>query len=366
MLGPAGFGDFFLVYSIILVGMTFVEFGLGSRALRVAADPEPGVIVTTVIVSRIFTSTLVSVGVVIFATMSGILNPLLAVLLAVYATGDLFANLVQSFLIGFFREKSGAALLLARRVLVVAALIPGLFVSSPDPWIYGALALGGLFGYVSGVASLRRHFGRFSNPFSFVSRNRRYWASSVATNIQQADVIFIGALGSATLAGLYAAANRLASPLNLLTSSVLQSTVPHISAKKTTQEKFASFGRVRRVMFGFALLLAVLSVAAPLAVLILFGDEYRDAWPIAVSVTLVAALNAIIQTFLAWYYSVGIPRAVPWVLTAWSLLMLIGVAIGAALNVLLLVGVGQVAAALLAVIGIMVIFKRRPVPIEEV
>jgi O-antigen/teichoic acid export membrane protein len=346
-LGPTEFGVFSLAYGIVLLCMTFAELGLGSRALRVAAEPDPGEVLSTVLLLRAATSLTITIvlGVVISAV--GLMTPFAAWMLMVYATGDLFGNLAQSFLIGFFSETRAMAVLLVRRLLVAGLLVGGLLLAPGSGLVvcYFALGVGGLTGYVSGLIALRSRFGRLGNPIRFISHNRRFWSSSVALNVQQADTILLSAIAGPTLTGLYSAAVRLSSPMNLLTSSVLQSVVPHLTAKTNHADRRKAFNRVFKAMLVYAGGLSLSSALAPIAVLVLFGSAYTEAWPMAVAVVLVAAANSVLQTFMAWYYSIGVPRLVPFILWGWAILMLSSVAIGASFDSLIVIGVGQVLSA---------------------
>lgn len=348
-LGLTSFGEFSIGYSAILMLMVILEFGFGNRALRVMGENEPNRLATTIIIIRSATDTLVIVVAAVVLSLIGFLPGIIALMLVVYTTGELFATLSQSMLVGFFREKASIASLLLRRVLTLGAMFWVLLDADGhrELLVYAVLGGSGAVGYAISFAQLAPHAAKPLSPFALILENRRFWISSVSNNLQRADTLVIGALGSTALAGLYSAAVRLTSPLNLLTGSILQSVMPSMSVAKNQDARRLIFGKVLKAMTCYAALLMLGSALAPLVIRIMYGEEYVSAAPIAVAVFLVAGMNAVIQALLAWYYSSGLPSRVPVFLAMWTVFILISVAAGAILDSATIIALGLVASAVL-------------------
>ncbi|MDN4641335.1 oligosaccharide flippase family protein [Agreia sp. PsM10] len=311
-MGVVDFGAFSIGYSAALLLMTAFEFGLGNRSLRLASDKEPGRTVATILSTRFVTNLVVFTAVLIGWQIfhRGSWNWGLA--LALYVTGDLFGNLTQSILIGSMQEYRATIILIVRRIIPLGALLIFLWVGdSGTDAAYTALALTGAVGYTLGIIPTMRLFGRPRNPITFIRQNHKFATTSLASNLQQADSLVIGAVGGTAIAGLYGAASRLAAPLNLVTGSLTQSIVPSLSAMTDPDYRRSSMARVMRLMTIFAILLATSAVFSPLLVWLLYGDSFMAAWPLAAGVILIAAFNSLNQPILGWYYAHSIPTLVP-------------------------------------------------------
>lgn len=358
-LGVDDFGRFAVMYSAILIIMSVLEFGLGNRALRVLGEGDSNRFSTTILAIRLTSNIFVTSVVALTVSYSGYLPPIWAWSIAIYTTGELFATLVQSVLIGYFRERISIFLLLSRRLIaLVGATVALIWAGESDSVLMVALMFAGVFGYLSSLLAFVRHLSSPYNPFILIWRNTRFWASSLATNLQQADTLIVGSFGGDVLAGLYAAASRLTSPLNLLTGSVLQSVVPALAVEKDPQLRLRLFNRVFKVMLGYAGVLVVASALAPTVIFILYGSEFVDGWPIAIAVVVAAAANAVVQAILAWYYSVGIPRKVPVVQVMWTVMLLGSVTIGAAAGSVVIIAAGVASSAILAALVLAALSRR--------
>ena len=329
LMGLDGFGTFSIAYSSCLLAMSFFEFGLGNRSLRVASDPESSRVIATIVLIRISTNSLVLTGVITVWLALSHPPVLFAVCLALYVTGDLFGNLMQSLLIGLNREYLATIVLVTRRVVPLGFLIWfGLFGDSGQETAYVALAITGGLGYILGLAPILRLCGRPYSPVRFISQNHRFATTSLASNIQQADSLVVGLFGGTLIAGLYGAAVRLAAPLNLVTGSVMQSVVPSLASMKVHEDRAAAMRRVISVMTVFAVVLAAMSVLSPLIVTVLYGEEFYASWPLAAAVIVVAAINSINQPIFGWYYAGQIPTLVPVLIATTSILTVAVLGIG--------------------------------------
>lgn len=346
-MGLNDFGSFTIGLSIALLTMSVFELGLGNRSLRVLGDDEPGRTVLTVILIRGATNAIAIVLIFGIAALLLGISPWAAAALALYVTGDLFGNLTQSLLIGLLRERTATILLLIRRLLPVAlAGVFFLLAAESTESAYIALALSGLLGYVTGTAALLRESNRPHNLIMFIKNNLSFAATSFGSNLQQADALVVGAVGGSALAGLYGAAARLASPLNLLTGSVMQAIVPTL-ATRDHGERAVMMRTVLRVMTLAAGFLALAAACSPLIMLVLYGDEFVEGWPIASAVILMAALNALNQPILGWFYAGHITRSIPILVTLNSITLVAAVGIGALISQPIAIAAGMILSALL-------------------
>jgi len=358
LMGVSEFGRFAMAMSLTMVVMSFLEFGLGNRSLRVGSDPRTGSTVSTVLSIRTVTNILVLVGAGLVMIATGILPVLESLLVILYVTGDLFGNLGQSLLIGLKREKSAATLLLTRRFATLLPLVGLLVLGYSGMWIYGALSVTGVVGYALTAVLLLKELGRPSNPFRFISDNRHFMTASVAANLQQADTLIIGALASPQLAGLYGAATRLASPLNLLPSSILQSVVPSLARQGDDRSRLKVFGSVRNIMTGIAAAMIICTPFVPWGITVLYGADFADAWPMAVAVVIACACNAVVQAYQSWYYATKVPPMVTWILLGNTIAVLGTAALAGVFDSVWISAAGMVAAGMLTLSAFAVGFNR--------
>lgn len=367
--GVADFGRFAIVMSLVLVSMSFLELGLGNRALRVIADDRQAASITTILLVRIVTNTVVLVLVLAIATTLALLETPLTALVILYITGDLFGNLGQSILIGLRRERSAALLLLTRRLATLLVLLVGATYATGEMYAYFALALTGLLGYVMTPALLRRSISRPTNPARFIWTNRHYLSASLAGNLQQSDTLLLGLLASPQLAGLYGAATRLASPVNLLPSAILQSVVPPLAAETDPLEKLKKFHKVRTAMLMMSVAILATTPLVPWAFVALFGESFADASPMAVAVVVACAFNTVVQAYQAWFYATGMRPFISALLLTNTVIAVSSACLAGLMNSLLVAAIGVSAGAALIALAFAIYFHlcvQKPIYRNEV
>lgn len=315
LMGLGPFGEFSIGYSLTLVTMSLFEFGFGSLSLRIAREDDPGRTLATILIIRAGTNVVVVAG--ITAIWGSLLShgALVGLCVALFAIGETWANLVQNLLIGLLRERLSMLLLILRRVALLGmALAVGWLDHGAGPHegflIAGA---GGLIFNVIGTSLfVVGKFSRPYNPVHFVSKRRRFWATSLADNARQLDVVIVGALGGPSLAGLFAAANRLITPLGLLTSSLIQSLVPELIRRSNNDDENHRYvRRVVHVMTYYGVAIIAASAVSPWLITWLYGKEFFDAWPITIAAFFVTAFSAVNQCYFAWEYTRGIALYLP-------------------------------------------------------
>lgn len=348
-MGVADFGAFSVGYSAALLLMTVFEFGLGNRSLRLASDEEPGRTVSTILSTRLVTNAFVFAAVVVGWQAFHKESLQWGVALALYVTGDLFGNLTQSILIGSMQEYRATVILIARRLIPLGLLIYFVWTDSAESGsAYAALALTGIVGYLLGIVPTLRLLGRPQNPVSFIRRNHKFATTSLASNLSQADSLVVGAVGGATIAGLYGAAARLAAPLNLVTGSLTQSIVPSLSGMRDAEHRRSSMKRVMRAMTLFAILLTVSAIFSPIVILVLYGQDFLSAWPLAAGVIVIAALNSMNQPILGWYYAHTIPTLVPVLVASTSVTTVVALGLSALTHQPWVMAIAMVVVAIIA------------------
>jgi O-antigen/teichoic acid export membrane protein len=179
-------------------------------------------------------------------------------------------------------------------------------VGVPALWAYSlGQFLGAIVGYFQSTIFLRRLVEKATSrrPAKEVfSKAFPFFVKSVTTQIQVLDSFLVSAFSGAHSAGLYAAASRVTSPLNLIPWTLAASVLPH--AARATPRQARDLGL--RVVLVLLVLLAFgapvgFILAEPVCVL-LYGDAYGSAGlPLAILLVgvplaiMVAALSAILQ-----------------------------------------------------------------------
>jgi O-antigen/teichoic acid export membrane protein len=191
--------------------------------------------------------------------------------------------------------------LIGRRLATVMPFATGLGAAQAT----AALLVGGLAGFLTAYFAMREAFSRPSRFTSFVRSGVAYWGLSGAANLQQADTILVTAVAGPTVAGLYGSATRLLGPLNLLTTVLQQVFVPRLSGTRSLVDRRAQWRHLFRAMSLLCCLLLVGALLSPIAVHILFGEDFEDGWPVLAAVCVAAALNGLSGAYLSWIYAEG-------------------------------------------------------------
>ncbi|GAB3067838.1 lipopolysaccharide biosynthesis protein [Nocardioides zeae] len=305
----AEFGRFFVVVSITYLAMTPFEFGFGTLALRIKREDDPGGTLAAVLALRC-TTTALTIGLTFVGCVLSFENmsPSLILAATIWATSEAVGNLSQNLYVGLLRENVAIAFLLARRAVLVAALLLGQAqrVSSPTELILFACGLS----LVAGPALLSIHASLpMQSPIKLLSSRRRFWLTGLGDNLRQLDTVIVMLLAGPVVTGYFAAASRLVAPLGILTSSLMQSMIPEMvrRGKEDTSQFLRS---ALRYMTLVAAVLALASSASPILMTVVYGSEFGPSWPIAAAIIFGAGLTAMNQTILAWEVDQGLSGAV--------------------------------------------------------
>lgn len=321
-LGVNSFGVFASSSAIALVVVAFVELGGGVRVLRVAADPDAGGVLSTLLILRL--TALVALPLLALIVEPAAASPVLIAASCAYAVGETAGDLGVGILQGIQRPLAAMATLVLRRLIPVVILIG---VPSVDGALVALVATGVVGFSVLVIVSWGR-LARPRSPLIILRENYKIMLSGAGSTVSQLDVPIIAAVAGPTIAGLYAAATRLFNPLNLVVSTMVQVLVPEMARSVTRAGRLAVFRRARRIVFVAAAAIAAATFFAPYFLILLYGTKYEQAAPVAIAVFLSAAGSAIAQVYLAWFYATRVPLSVP---TGMLITTVVGVALIAGL-----------------------------------
>jgi O-antigen/teichoic acid export membrane protein len=300
-LGVETYGRYVAFLAGIYLAMNAFDFGFGTRLLRISAEDDVKSTTTWMFTIR----TLTTLVVVLLGTVvwnGSVPEPwLLGCAITVYATGDTFGDLGLNYLLGRGRVRTSAVFLIGRRLATVAPFVTGLGVTQA----MAALTVAGLAGFLTAYLAMREAFTRPRRFTPFVRTGVAYWGLAGAANLQQADTILVTAVAGPTVAGLYGSATRLLGPLNLVTSVLQQVFVPRLSETRSLVDRRAQWRRLFRATSLICCLLLLGTLVSPIAVRILFGEEFEQGWPVLAAVCVAAALNGLSEAYLSWIYAEG-------------------------------------------------------------
>lgn len=305
-LGVEDFGIFASVSSIALVTLAVFDLGAGIRVLRISTDPDGGGTLATLAILRLILFFAIPVAAI--AILGGwSANALLTIAACVYVVGESLGDLLIGLLQGMKRSGVAMTTLVLRRALPLVIMLVW-----PSPiGALAAVALAGVLGLATFVAFSAPLWRRPRSPLRILRENWSLVASGGAANLAQLDVPLVTLVAGAEVGGLYAAAVRLFNPINLLISTLMQIVVPELSSISEPSRRMSVFIKARRAVIFFALTLAAASPLAPVALSVFYGSEFSGGGPAAVAVFLSAAVSAVAQLYLSWFYAIGVPTRVP-------------------------------------------------------
>lgn len=344
--GVSTFGQFSAFYAAVLLLMSLFELGFGNRALRILADRDHERTIGTMVSIRLASNAIVFASVATAAVLLHIKAGDLLIATAVYATGDLFANLAQNILIGLQREVRALLLLAGRRAIVLGFLIGSAHFPDSFRSISEVLYAAGLISGLAGLGALRRFMGRPNHVFGFLWLNRGYAMAGFFANLQQLDVIGASFFGGSTFAGLYGAASRLSGSINLLATSAVQTLTPVLAVQASAAGRVVAMRKVLRIAYVAAVAVCAAAVLSPVFTTWIFGYKFAPAWPLVTAVIVCGAIGFPSQVLTSLVYADGIPRWFIGYSVLASCSVVIAVSVGAAAGSPKIAGVALVAVAL--------------------
>ncbi|MBN5310981.1 oligosaccharide flippase family protein [Serratia marcescens] len=113
---------------------------------------------------------------------------------------------------------------------------------------------------------------------------------SIYTRLSQ---ILLVKYGSTAELGLFAAASTLASPWTFITTAFITSTFAVIYKQSNREKAIDETARLNGIIFLFCVItVAFIAIFGKLAIGLLYGEEYKDAYPIMIILAIATALSA--------------------------------------------------------------------------
>lgn len=309
LLGPSEFGAFASVFAVggflgILLG-----FGLTSLLLRVSAygARAPELAGSSLILG--YGAGILSGGVawVAGAYVLGFGNSAAVLAGAAFGTSETVGRVVESIAFGMQREGRAQASLIFRRAVLAVALAWTWAQSGDVPAaVIIAVALAGAVApvWVRGLVRVRW------SGLAVYRLSRRFWLPTVLGRVEGLDT----ALASLVLApaglGLYAAAGRVMSPLNILTGSFLSIYTPRLANASGRAAFDVVFKEARKALLMVGAGLAMLGPLVGWLLEHVLGSGYAGVAPICMVLVLAVALGAPSQAYTAAFYATNRTRVV--------------------------------------------------------
>lgn len=329
-LGPASFGAFATITVAFGFASSLVGFGSGALALRVQSLDKPASLAASLSVLRY-------VAVILAATMVSLVSVFVfeitqeELLIAGILFGALEAShrAAENILFGLEHTKRAQFAMVFRRIVVLLAVIVGFFKDMSLEVLIATLGVLLIFSPFWLFRVLARPMGlkhtvRLSLP---------YWGADLLSKLQTLDVVIANLVIGPVGVGVYAAASRISSPLNILASSVLSVLTPELSRQRGSSRLQASH-RSMKFLGIVSISLILLSPAIGLLLEWILGPGYEGlAWPAAV-LCISAGFAAVNQGQVAYLYAAGEARRLfltrLWVI---PLAMLSGIPLGLTIGI---------------------------------
>lgn len=329
-LGPAAFGAFAAITVTFGFVSSLVGFGAGSLALRVQSTDNPASLAASVSLLRYFAVVLAAILVALVSVF--ILDIKEAPLLA---AGILFGTLesshgaVENILFGLQHTRRAQVAMVFRRVVVLAAVTLGSLKDLSLEFLITTLL-------VLLVISPFWLFRLLTKPMSLkatVKLSLPFWGAAVLSKVQTLDVVIASLVINPVGTGVYAAASRISSPLNILASSVLSVLTPEL-ARQRGVTRLNTSRRSMKFLGIVSLGLILMSPAVGLLLEWILGQDYEGvAWPTTV-LCISAGFAALNQGQVAYLYASGEAKRVFFSrLGVVPITMLSGIALGMAFGV---------------------------------
>lgn len=295
------FGLYSAALSIGAIVLGLLSLGLPTRVLTLTRDKNHLVSATMFVtcLMAVFASVVVcSLGVVIFHGLSWWL-----VTAAAYIGSEMIGNLTQNILFGSSRLRA------AEITIVVRRAIPLISIAISALWGVRHIFEAAFYGFILTAFVSIALVGNFRwtglHFKAVVGGSVQYWLTSLWSMLQQLDVVIVTGIVGPGAAGAYSAAFRLASPVHIITSSMVSILLPRLSQSDSRKSRF-SIGR-RFQTFGLVYS-ALLVLASPLVVVIgpmLYGHQFSQYGWVFSLLLINSAASVFNQLMVARFYAEG-------------------------------------------------------------
>ncbi|MDP3949103.1 lipopolysaccharide biosynthesis protein [Microbacterium sp.] len=296
------FGQFAAISAACGLVAIVAGLGLNTLSLRVSAFDEPKRIAATIALLRLPVVGL-SVGITTLGSLAILGEESLPLIAAsvLYAASESLGEAVESLLYGSSHAVRAQGTMLGRRLLVLAGVSVGFVVGDPVLWLSVVAAIV----IVSVGLPLRGTLGRPAAVLEVLQVSIPLWGATVLAKLQTLDVVVASFALPGASAGVYSAAARVTSPLNILAVSVLSILTPRLASREEAASRSGLFRRSRRAMFFVMILLSLVSPLVGWATEIVLGDSYSGAFVVATTLTLATAVAAMSQVYVSHFYASG-------------------------------------------------------------
>lgn len=318
-LGPSGFGRFSVFYSIVVIFWTATNFGDAAYVRYVNADPRAD--------SRTYLRASVWIELGAAALLAMLAFPLASILAHwVFGKEQYFLAILIGILVGaslnllslvasthqaterFTRYATLNSVYYTLTLISVVALV----LIHPDIKVWMVYTLYGALGATMFVLSLLR-LRRMARPLRIEGQIVRKLLSFgkwlIAANLayliyQRMDILFVARYVSSQTVGQYGVALRIGVIASLFTGSVAPFLLPKATrVLRSSDEMTRYLKRAGILILSLLGCIALLWLAVPLLVRLLFGDQYLAAIPLARVLLLgnvcIAIYTPLAQLFLA-------------------------------------------------------------------
>lgn len=330
-----------LGWGAILAGI--LALGLPTLALRTPPEEQaatvPAMGFVTTLGAAIALVTIIALGHVVLMPLSWWLAAA-----ATFVASEMVHTLHQGVLLASLKPTRAEQIMVARRAIPLLLAAPAL------QWnylLFPLLTAGNIL--VLAMAFLTSDFPLRPDGTigALVARSRAYWVANIGAMMQQLDVTIINLVLGATMAGAYSAAFRLASPIHIVTASLVGVMLPSLARAGNRVDRLRQGRRFLLLSVAYAGLLAVLAPSLSWLGPIILGQQYKaHAWLFPV-LFINSALSVVNQVLSARLFAEHAAAAVS---AATTLATTIGL-----VAILLLSWCGSFAGAVMGVVSIQIV-----------
>lgn len=354
-LSIAQFGSYSGVIGLgaVLTGI----FGLGASvaALRIESCAGLGNANALIVIGLLgsIPTALISLSYATYFTSATIACALAA---AAYVCAEMINGICQNILFGRRQNKTAEAFLVLRRAVPLAGLAIGSYWGH-DTEIFSLFLVGNAITIATGLAAAWDPNPSSLNLRKTINGVRHYWGATVAAMLQQLDVVIINATLGEAVTAIYAAAFRLASPVHIVTNSLVSLLLPklkdsHPESRNREAKPYLHIGLAYAgVVVGFSPFCALLIGR-------FFGPQYGAHWIVFTLLLINSAVSVINQLTSARLYGDGQERSVFHLTAAATIVGLCLVYLAATLHSIDAVALGTVLNQVILLLSLRTIKKR--------
>ncbi|MBB5749578.1 lipopolysaccharide biosynthesis protein [Micrococcus sp. TA1] len=298
-LGPSAFGLFASVLVICGLLSAAVGFGSGTLALRLGNSPDNRRVAGSIAVLRYPAALVAGAGTFLLGILLlGIDSMALlwaAVLLGLSETAGM---VVESILFGRLRSRRAQAAIVTRRAVMLAAVVAGHLLDQVYPFVIVAAAA--LF-----LGSALWLAGQVARPMPLrgvVKDSLPFWGADLLSKLQTQDVVLGSLLLAPIPAGIFAAASRITSPINILASSMMSIFTPAISSA-SPEERWPLFRSSLRMMTVACVGISALGPVAGWLLEAILPAEYDGVFLPIVVLCIGTGIAAVTQSLVSYLFA---------------------------------------------------------------